>query len=281
MHVIDLLLRYMKCWEESLAMLRSPSVPAPFVVFAALELLVLMSLTFFFVPPISTVMVPVTAAVGGEKALHFPMHFILLPHTYHLLYLPLVVIVGFCLFGWAVSMMLDYYEHIGVAVPDGGRRRSPAFRSMLSLVVVGVVYVTVISVLQLLFGAIASKIGNIWASRLASLVGVAAIVCAQALLVYAPFHVVAHAENAVAAIVHSIRSGRRRFGVTVLILATVVIIHWPIDALLRHPDKVVLKFRPELVFFLLAAGIVVEMFTSYFLFASTTSLATGGRKEGV
>jgi len=281
MHVIDLLLRYMKCWEESLAMLRSPSVLAPFVVFAALELLVLMSLAFFFVPPISTVMVPITAAVGGEKALHFPMHFILLPRTYNLVYLPLTIIVGFCLFGWAVSMMLDYYEHIGVAVPEGGRRKSTVLRSMFSLVVVGFVYVAVISVLQLLFGSAASRVGNIWASRLASLVGVAAVVCAQAFLVYAPFHVVAHAENPIAAIAKSVRFGRRRFGLTVLVLATVVLIHWPIDALLRYPDKVVLKFHPELVFFLLAAGIVVELFTSYFLFASTTSLATGGRKEGL
>ncbi|MCK4775221.1 MAG: hypothetical protein KAT30_10565, partial [Candidatus Krumholzibacteria bacterium] len=90
--MIDLLLRYMKCWEEALAMLRSPSVLGPFLIFAALQFLLLVSLTLFSVSPLAVVMVPVVKLLGGEEALHYPMHMILLPQMYHQVYLPLAIL---------------------------------------------------------------------------------------------------------------------------------------------------------------------------------------------
>ena len=80
--MLDYLLRYIKLWDESVRMLRSPSVLAPFIIFAAMQFLVLVCLGLFFVPPLSTVMVPVVERLGGEEALHYPVGVVLLPGVY-------------------------------------------------------------------------------------------------------------------------------------------------------------------------------------------------------
>jgi len=49
--------------------------------------------------------------------------------------------------------------------------------------------------------------------------------------------------------------------------------------LLAQPDRVVLKFKPELVLYLLAGGVAVELITSYLLFAATTALVLSRRED--
>ena len=130
-------------------MLRFPGVIAPFVVFAAVQFVMLLAFALFTISPISAFMVPVVAAVGGEQALHYPMHLILLPRMYHLMYLPMSIIVGFSLFGWAVSVMIGYYDREGVKIPNLVRRS--AVSMIPSLVVIGLIYVGLVTAIQFLF----------------------------------------------------------------------------------------------------------------------------------
>jgi hypothetical protein len=273
--VIDLLLRYMKCWEEALAMLRSPSVLGPFFIFGALQFLVLVCLTLFSVSPLSVVMVPVVKLLGGEEALHYPMHMILLPRMYQQVYLPSAILVGFALFGWAVSLMVDHYERIGVDIP--GLVRRPTGSMIPSLVMLGLIYVGVITAVQLSFSYIGSKLPVGLAGPLVPLAGVAV----QALLVYSVFFMVTRTANPLEAVGLSARYGLKHPGLTVMILLTVLLIHLPVDFLSSRADKIVLKFDPQLVVILLLVGIVFEILTNFFLFASTTAAVTGGRKEGL
>ena len=277
--MIDLLLRYMKCWEEALAMLRSPSVLGPFFIFAALQFLVLVCLTLFSVSPLSVVMVPVVKLLGGEEALHYPMHMILLPQMYHQVYLPLAILVGFALFGWAVSLMVDYYERAGVDIP--GRTRRPTASMIPSLVVLGLIYVGVITAVQLSFSYIGTRLPVGVAGPLVSLVGVAVVVAVQALLIYSVFFLVTRTSNPLEAVGLSARHGLKHPGLTVMIVLTVLLIHLPVDFLSSRADKIALKFDPQLVAVLLSVGIVFEILTNFFLFASTTAAVTGGRKVGM
>ena len=75
------------------------------------------------------------------------------------------------------------------------------------------------------------------------------------------------------------REGIARFFPTLLVVLTVTLAHRPIEYMLSQPNNVVLKFKPELVFYLLAAGIVLEVLTSFLLFASTTGLALSRRED--
>lgn len=273
------LTRYIRCWEQAGLLLRSPSVIAPFIIFAALEFVVLVSLGAFSVPPLSVVMVPVVSLIGGEQALHYPMHMVLLPRLYNQLYLPLAVFVGFALFGWAVWLMMDHYERAGEDVPQRGQRR---YRDLIpATMVVGFVFVTVVTAIQLAFSYVGAVVPIGLVGRAAWLIGMALVLLFQALTIYSLYFLVTLTGNPIAAISQSIRFGRSHLTLTVSLVVTVFLIHLPINYLTQRADRVVLKFNPELVFVLLAAGIVLEIATSYFLFASTTSLASGVKREGI
>jgi hypothetical protein len=275
--LLNLLLKYTRSWEDTIWMLRTPSVMAPFIIFAAIQFLVLVCLGLFHVPPLATLMVPVVELLGGDQALHYPMHLILLPRMYHIVYLPLVVIAGFGLFGWAVSLMVEHHERAGVEID---RRQRRSVKSLLpSLTVLGIVYVVFVTGLQLLASSLAAVIANSKAASVVSIAGVAVVVVVQSLIVYSVYFLVVRTANPVKAVSASVSFGRRHLGLTSLIVFTVFLIHLPIDYLAQRADRVVLKFDPGLVFVLLAVGIVVEIATSYFLFAATTSVAAGGRPE--
>jgi len=252
-------------------------VLAPFIIFAAIQFLVLVCLALFHVPPIATLMVPVVQLLGGGEALHYPMHLILLPRMYHLVYLPLAVLAGFGLFGWAVTLMVEHHERANVEIDR--RQRRPVKSLLPSLIALGVVYVVCVTGFQLLLSSLSGVITSPKIASVVSIGGIAVVVVIQSLIVYSVYFLVVRTTNPVEALVASIDFCRRHFGLTVLIVLTVFLIHFPIDYLVQRADRVVLKFNPELVFVLLAAGIVVEIVTSYFLFAATTSVATGGRPE--
>ena len=249
------------------------------MIFAALQFLLLVSLTLFSVSPLAVVMVPVVKLLGGEEALHYPMHMILLPQMYHQVYLPLAILVGFALFGWAVSLMVDYYERAGVDIP--GLKRRPTASMIPSLVALGLIYVGVITAVQLAFNYIGSTLPVGLAALLVSVVGVALVLAVQALLIYSVFFLVTRTSNPLEAVGLSARYGLKHPGLTVMIVLTVLLIHLPVDFLSARADKIALKFDPQLVVVLLSVGIVFEILTNFFLFASTTAAVTGGRKVGM
>jgi len=92
---------------------------------------------------------------------------------------------------------------------------------------------------------------------------------------------VTRTSNPLEAVRLSARYGLKHSGLTVMIVLTVLLIHLPVDFLSSRADKVVLKFDPQLVVILLLVGIVFEILTNFFLFASTTAAVTGGRKVGL
>lgn len=277
MKLVDTLVDYIRSLEESVAMLRSPSILLPFVIFAAIQSLVLIACAFFNVPPLSTFMVPVVAFISGEQSLHFPMHFVLLPGLYHSLYLPLTVIVGFVLFGLAVSRMVDFYQRQG----SRAAKRPSIARSAPSMMVIGLVYVLLATVPVLLSEYVGSRMGGGPPRKALSVAGVVISLSLQVLLVYSLLFLSTGARGAFAAIGRSLAFARSRFVLTFLLVLTVYVVHRPVDYVLSRPDKVVLRFDPEMVFFLLLGGVVLELVTSYLLFSSTVSVVLARKKEGL
>ena len=277
MKLVETLVDYIRSLEESVAMLRSPGILLPFVVFAAVQSVVLIACAFFSVPPLSTVMVPVSGLIAGEQSLHFPMHFVLLPGLYHSIYLRLVVVLGFVLFGTAVFRMGDYYERPG----RGAAPRPSLRRAVPSMMLIGLVYVVLATAPVLVLEYFANRFGGGLPSKALPALGVILSMCFQALLVYSLLFLRAGARGAFAAVGRSLSFARSRFLLTFLLVLTVYVVHRPVDYVLSRPDKVVLRFDPEMVFFLLLGGIVLELVTSYLLFASTASVVLTRKREGL
>ena len=277
MKLVENLVYYIRSLEESVAMLRSPSILLPFVIFAALQSLVLIACAFFTIPPLSYVMVPVVELISGEQSLHFPSHFVLLPGLYHSIYLPLAVLVGFVLFGRAVFGMGDYYQKQGRSVPSS----PPLTRSAPTMIVIGFLYVLFATAPVVLFEYLSSRTAAGLARKALPFAGMVLSLTFQAFLVYSLLFLRTGARGAAGAIKKSIAFARSRFVLTFLLILTVYVVHRPIDYILSRPDKVVLRFDPEMVFFLLLGGILLELCTNYLLFSSTASIVLAQKKEGV
>jgi len=246
--------------------LTAPSVFVPFAAFGALQCLLLVMLAFFTAEPIAGFMIPAVRALGGEPALHYPMHFVQLPGLYQRVYLPLAATIGFACWSLGIWSMVDHHT-VGRSRP-----RRPFRAALVHVLIVGLVFVGVSWLLGLGLGAVLARVQGP-AARVVTFAGLAAVACVQALLIYAPVVLRLRGGSALAAIRSSAQYASRRFVATALVILTILLIHAPVDFLLSQSDRVALRFHPEMLFYLLAGGAVLEMFTAYLLFASIAGLA--------
>lgn len=259
-------------------MWRVPGIATPFVVFAALQCLVLVALGLFIIPPLAPALVPAIERLGGEAALHYPMHFILLPDMFHTVYLVLFVVPGFILFGMGVAAMAEYVagrDRVSLSP------RPSLAASVPAMIAAGVAYTVCAAGIPVVFAVLADRVEHPMLARLFAPLGLALSMAAQALLVYALVYIRTRTRNPFAAIRHSVALGRSRFFVTALLIATVMIVHAPLNYVIAHADGLAIKFRPELVLYVLIVGVVVELVTNLMLFAATTSVALSRREVGI
>jgi hypothetical protein len=204
----------------------------------------------------------------GDEGLHYPMFLVLLPQLYHLLYLPVVIIAGFVLFGWAVSEMCRYFE----------KRRgnssvvTSAAGLIPSMILVGLVFVVAVQAVGFGFSYLGEAVERAFVRKAVVLLGVSAVVAVQSMLIYALIFVIRGRGWSLDALKSSVAFARHNFALTAGIVLTVTALHYPLEYLLARTDKIVLKFTPELVPVLMAVGILIEMFSNYFIFSATTSL---------
>jgi hypothetical protein len=252
--------------------LRAPSVFLPFVIFGVLQCGILFLLASFTAAPLSPFMVPAVAALGGEEALHYPMHLVRLPLMFERVYLPLVATVGFALWSFAVWLMVDHHV-------VGRERARPSFaRALPNVLSAGLLFVGVSAGIGQAASHLAQGTENSMAARGLLLLGVGVTAGVQAFLVYTPVALRLSGAPVWRAAGRSIRYTARHFTPTVLLMATILFAHVPIDLVLAQAHRVAFRFRPETVFHLLLASAALEIFTAYVLFAATTELAL--REEG-
>lgn len=258
---------YLDALNNARIAIRSPSIALPFVAFGLIQCCLLSLLAFFTWPPAAWAMIPVVKALGGESALHYPTHFVLLPSTYRIVYLPLSATIGFAAWSLGVWMMVAHHE-VGMRTP------ARSFRAALpAILAVGVVFVGVTVGLGKGLGLLAAYLPERIPAGLATPVVVVAIAVSQAFLIYAPIILRLQGGGPLGAIRNSARYARRHFGATAMLIATVLFAHVPLDALIAKSDAIAARFHPEVVFQLLIASALLEVATAYVLFAGIVALA--------
>jgi hypothetical protein len=268
--------KYFECWKYSAVMIKQPQILLPFLVIALGQLLVLTMLTLFSKPPISLFMVPLVQIAGGEGALHYPAHYVALPYLYELVTLPLMMVFGFILFGWAVFMIADRLDqnmrpakyYAGTIVWN-----IPAF------VIIGIFFIALSTGIPAIVTMLSHHIHvALWRKvleRSGWLLGLAA----EIFLIYSLLFMKLYQDTPLSAIRRSMQFAKKRLVLTVMIFITVSIIHKPFEYAASHSDVIALKFKPELLFYVLLGGIIIEIFTNYFIFVSTTYLAVGRKQR--
>jgi hypothetical protein len=171
------------------------------------------------------------------------------------------------LWTFAVWTMVDHHE-------VGQRTTGRPFRTVLpSVVMVGVVFVAVSAGMGRVMGTLAGLAPPGPASRLALAAAILVVASVQALLVYAPIVLRLRNVNAMGALRASVRYASHNFWPTALVIATVLAVHTPLDAMVGASHRVALSFRPETVYYVMLGSVALEMVTAYVLFSSVVGLA--------
>lgn|GEM_PF-5342836 len=244
----------------------------PFVAFAAVQIGMILLLAEFTAPGIHWISVPLVRVLGGEHALHYPMHLVALPGMYEPLYLALLAVVGIPLYAAGVRQAAVTFQ--------GRDTRSSLRPSWIALVTVGVVYVVAAVAGPTLSAVLAGHTGEGAASAGIRAMGVVLGIVGQALFVYSPVAIALSAQSATGALRQSLRWFSTYPGPTLILLAVVALINLPGTLLLEHADRIVLKFSPELVIYIMLAGVVVEAISAFVLFTSIAGLAVGRKQVG-
>jgi hypothetical protein len=224
------------------------------------------------VPPLSAFMVPLVARLGGEDALHYPMHLVLMPGMFRAIYLPLVATLGFTLWCLGVWMMADRH------VAGQARGRASFARALPHVLVLGVCFVGVTAGIGEAVARASAGVTNVMVQRALILLGMLATALVQALLVYAPVALRLRGGHAFDALRAGAAFARRNYLATLLVVATVLCVHVPLDFVLAQAHRVAFRFRPETVFHLLVVSAIVEMLTAYLMFSATAGMAM--REDG-
>ncbi len=267
MNVNRILSDFLDALGSTRVALRSPTVLMPFVGFGVIQMIIVWALASFPNRTLAPVLVPLVRALGGEQALHYPQHFILLPGIFHRVYIPLVAVVGFALWTLAVWWIVDRHE-VGRRLPA-----PPFVRRLPDAILVGVVFTVVSVALGRAVAMVASRMPPGIVATGATIGGMLVIACAQAFLVFAPVVLRIRGVRAIEAIRVGFRYGARVFGSTALIIFIVLVLHAPLDYLIGNAENVALHFRPETVFYLQMLSIALEVVTAYLLFATVVGLA--------
>lgn len=275
MNLNGVLRKYGYCWKETVAMMRRPRLLLPFFLLALCQACLLLCLVFFMKVPLSFFMVDMVRIVGGEAALHYPVHFLRLPYLYHVMVLPIAVF-GFVLYGWGVFMIADYFDG---TLLSARQYLDKIVWNVPSFLAIGILFTVLGMNAPYMLSLLARHIDDSSLRFAVVLIAWAFGIGVKAVLVYSTLFVKIYRDELPTAIRMSARFSAKRPALTVMILLTVWILHAPLEYLTEHPGSVAKQFGPERIAVLMFVGLLLEIFTSFYLFASTTCLAIGAAKR--
>jgi hypothetical protein len=221
-----------------------------------------------------------TSLLGEQEAIgftHYPGHLQLLPYFFGWAKLLVALILEGAVLGAAALMFYRSYEGVeGEEDLSGGASvGSTVLRSWFNLIVVWLVLngliVLVNWLLPMLFEpALRYSPRRAMAFNYVAMPGLTMVILA--LFFYAIPAVVVHSESAFRALGRSLRLFARNPVTSFILAFGVLLIPVIIGKFLENTDVIVSKFRPEMVYWLLVAGLVVDVIAHFFWMGTAVRL---------
>ncbi len=253
-------------WVESARGIGRRFVWRPFLILAAIEMVILLAFTQAWRPVLSWLMIPMLKLLGAGGALHYPQLYV---------YLPALFGQANVVVDWIPGSFLFAAAFLAIRNAAVGQDRSPAFgpagRSFFALLILRLPVIVLalgiyMGLPRLVGGAGPAPHGN--TLRLIRygtfLLGEAV----EALVIYAPLLLLTQRESVAGAFRRSIALAVRNPVATFLIVLVPNLLQLPISAGLRRSDLMVRSLAPETVAWLVGAGIAVYVLVNYFVIAS-------------
>lgn len=263
-------------WSVTFRMLvRYPRILIPFFIAALFEGLVLTVLFYFPRPPLTIIFAPPIKAFFGERFLHYPNNFLLLPQLFYYGQVLATITVGVVMFGMAMGMVYQANTE-GEKVKIAGNLNR-AIRRYVTLA--GVWLVTFIISLIILRGprflVVKFLPPTVFAKILLQVLfylGIVLVFFVEAFFIYAYPAIIMERRKFLGAIKRSFDISREVFLTTIILIITPRILDVAIMALKQRLIGLMNLTLPEITLVVLAASVVVTFITDSLVFLTTANL---------
>jgi len=255
--------------KESLAMFKKhPKLAVPFIILGAANLMVIYVLYLAPSRPVSHVLAPPIRAFFGERFLHYPANFYLLPKLFNFGQIFIGAVLGVLMSAQAVGMIADIKLNQRPSALINFMRGIKRYVPLLAVWAAAVLLIGLASrVILKVFGG-ASGVGGLVVTGLSFIL----FVFIQIAFIYTVPSIVINNKKLLPAFSQNLGALRKLFLPTVTLVFMAAIWYLPIVILKTKPLFLANKFFPEAVLVVLIAGAVISVFIDLLITISTTIL---------
>jgi len=258
-------------WIQSLRSVKRISLFFPFLLFAVIQIGLLLLLIFFYLPPISSLMIPLVRFLSQEQALHFPQFYFFLPGLFSQINGWLLnPLIGWLFVGAATLMFAGWYR----GRPQGaGQALAQALRHTIPLFVVGLAEWLVVRVVMLLFRQMSTSVWD-WATqspRLFMLLGFFVGIIFITPFAYTAAEVVLGGRGIAGALRGSFALARRNYGLTYLIFAVPSLLTLAMNLVFQYAPVVVTRTSPSVMASLMFINVLVTVVVNFAIVGALTA----------
>ncbi|UCF78258.1 MAG: hypothetical protein JSW03_09150 [Candidatus Eiseniibacteriota bacterium] len=255
----------------AISALGSRRLLAPFFIYGAVQLGMLVWLCSFHVRELSPAAEPFVRLLGSEAATHYPHFYAALPAVLERAFLMLHVLVGTALMGAATAMFWRNFGHgscsLVEAISVAGRRYLPLVGVALVIDLVAVTLSTF--AYRLTSGEGGGLLAAPFVGRGLALFSALVV---QTLGAYGVASVIISDTGFLGAIRRTLKVAGRNFAVTFVVIAIAFLPHVPLRYLASKSLVIVENLKPELVAWLMGLDVFIAVVTGFFVVATVTRL---------
>lgn len=234
----------------------NPNLYLPFLIFAAIEAITLIILYFSVRMPLVYVFGPPIARFWGERFLHYPANFLLLPKLLSLARSVTIVAFGSLFTGVAVFIALNSYNNKRTNLKEAFKAGIKKYISLFLVVFI----VSIILYYSLIFSTLilAKYCPHTWLGPILLTINFFLAVVIQAAFLYAIPMLIIENAKLFKSLVGSLTLFIKLFIPTIILVALPMIIYIPILVLTQNSPVLINKFFPEIIVFVLLLAIIVN-----------------------
>ena len=256
-------------WAETFRALRRRVGVRPLLIYASVQLVVLVMLVLFAYPPFVSFVMPLIRWRLGEGALHYPTSFLALRAIFGQVDMLLTVLLGGFVTGAAVWLFSAYYGGGEDPTATGLRMATKRYIPLLVIALIGLAIAQITTRVPMgLWGYLADE--RPMRFRILRMMTIAVVMAVQALLVYAIPYVMLGGRRVWSALGASVVLAVRNPVTTYLIVVVPASLELLPAMLVRNGTVIAYRFAPEALAVVLGLWVAVIFFVTYLMVGAAT-----------
>lgn len=256
-------------WNAALRYFRkNPSILIPFVIAGLFDCLLLALIYLAPRPPLSVVLAPPIRAFWGEKFLHYPYNFLIIPRLYSYGHIFSSATISVLMTATAIGMLKEASSGIKPGISVNLRRSIKRYAGLFGIWLAAFILMGAASKITRLIGLKGWPV----AAAIASAVSFILAVFVEVLFVYAIPAMIIKKEKIFRAVKTGLRFSGANFLPTLILVIVPALIYLPMMALKTKMPFLISKTFPETILIFLGAGIFTSTVINVLIVCSTAAL---------